>query len=138
MRTLLLFAKYIALEESQKKIDLDHVAASFLCLKPFAKDHSAPLFGELQNRFKSVDIGEEVIADRYKNDLSSVLLSYMAEKPVLPFSDQVCSFLQELRPAASNDDWVSVTEIFVLPEMAVDYRESLKQLEQLKRPYVKK
>ena len=133
MRTLLLFAKYIALEESQKKIDLDHVAASFLCLKPFAKDHSAPLFGELQNRFKSVDIGEEFIADRYKNDLSSVLLSYMAEKPVLPFSDQVCSFLQELRPAASNDDWVSVTEIFVLPEMAVDYRESLKQLEQLKK-----
>ena len=92
MRTLLLFAKYIALEESQKKIDLDHVAASFLCLKPFAKDHSAPLFGELQNRFKSVDIGEEFIADRYKNDLSSVLLSYMAEKPVLPFSETAVFF----------------------------------------------
>ena len=133
MRTLLLFAKYIALEESQKKIDLDHIAASFLCLKPFANDHTDLLLGKLQNRFKSVDIGEEFMADRYKNDLSSVLLSYMAEKPVLPFSDQVSSFLQDLRPAASNDDWVSVTEIFVLPEMAVDYRESLKQLEQLKK-----
>ena len=133
MRTLLLFAKYIALEESQKKIDLDHIAASFLCLKPFAKDHSELLIEKLQNRLMPVDLREEFMADRYKNDLSSVLLSYMAEKPVLPFSDQVSSFLQDLRPAASNDDWVSVTEIFVLPEMAVDYRESLKQLEQLKK-----
>ncbi|MBU2978565.1 AAA family ATPase [Alteromonas sp. C1M14] len=133
MRTLLLFAKYIALNEDCDKLFREHVASAFLCLLPHVVNDNNVLYKKLRNILLPADVTIEFMADKNRRDLSDDTVQSMVARPVLPFSSQLSSMLDSLRPLASSDDWINDTELFDLPKHGSDYRDQLHSYEQLKK-----
>ncbi|MDM7862227.1 AAA family ATPase [Alteromonas sp. ASW11-36] len=133
MKTLLLFAKYIALQEKSEKLYREQVAAAFCCLESLVIDPEKSTYKRLQVALEPMSVDVKALADKYRPALSSAVIQQMEESDVLPFSSQVNELLTKLKPMAAGDNWVRHTDLFKMPIAPVDYHAKVAQLEQLKQ-----
>ncbi|MBU3023788.1 AAA family ATPase [Aestuariibacter sp. A3R04] len=135
MRTLLLFAKHIALSEDCFKLYKEHLTAALLCLKPHvnANTSSRTIYEKLCDILLPAPADVLMMADNYRAEISRDTLEQMVSRPVLPFSSQLSAILDTLQPLATSDNWINDTQLFRIPDESASYREQLSRLEQLKQ-----
>ncbi|MDV7103855.1 AAA family ATPase [Vibrio sp. TH_r3] len=134
MKTLLLFAKYIALQEKATSIYEEHVEIAYLCLANYVKKPEPELFNTLSARFKLPSYEQLSLFEGYSKDLSHSTLNNAENAQFLPFSTSVSELLEQLNPSQEQElsSWIEEVKLFNLPTDDTDYRNKLSRLEQSK------
>lgn len=133
MKTLLFFTKFISINEGSDKINREHILSAFQCLMPFSIDNKNEIYQKLSCMLLPVDTTVELLTNKNRSDLRQGVIKEMKKHPVIPFSSQVSSLLDKIKPIAASDSWIKDIELFSLPDAPSDYRDKLKTLEQLKQ-----
>ncbi|UPW18675.1 AAA family ATPase [Agarivorans sp. TSD2052] len=132
MKTLLLFTKYIALQEKASAIYEEHLGAAYLCLAGYAVDREMDVFKKLSECFKLPPFDCFKLAEEYAATLSYSALEQAKSATVLPFSKQVSEILEKINPPLEPSSWIEQMKLFELPTGGAAYRDKLAKLEQVK------
>ncbi|MBW8189726.1 AAA family ATPase [Neiella marina] len=132
MRTLLLFAKHIAISEKSDQLTPEHVSAAFFCLISHAYNKDSEPYQKLASSIlRSATI--TVLSARYCSDLSKSLIKQMEERRFIPFSPELKEFIDELTSDDAGRELKNMVDLFDVPDAPSDYIDQLKSFEQLKQ-----
>lgn len=105
MKTLLLTAKYIALEQKSKQIEIKHMLVALDSLTPLC-DQKALRIKKILNRYSEAD-DYSALVQTYRKHINDEKLKAMEASPIIPFSMEVSIAIARI--SASTDSSVTAT-----------------------------
>ncbi|MCB5161948.1 AAA family ATPase [Marinomonas algarum] len=110
MKTLLLTAKFIAIKEKTKHIELEHLQAAIECLEKIDKKNSNEI--EKICHVKKSQNSYFFLVLKYKNSITQEVLDCVKNAPVHPFSPDVFNIVETLTARNSTNDLNAFSHAF--------------------------
>ncbi|WP_051347252.1 AAA family ATPase [Thiomicrorhabdus chilensis] len=135
MKTLLLTAKFMALQEQSDKVYLVHLKAAFYCLEPI-KSISAKTKKQVQiitEAMQKLDVHHDKLYQNYAKKLSNKTLSQMATKDIVLFAEETKNFIKdELLSQNIELDSDKAEKLFQLKTFSQSYTSLFQEFEIIK------